>query len=153
MPRPVHFEDRVGFPCPDFAPSRYFSSYYKENQQEPRLRKLTTLLWLLFPVLALAAPRGALPVDVTHRVLLVSRYGCSTQVPANLNVRRSPVMRRGIAVDQRDCPHHPRHRRQLATVADIHAPFLKQQPALARACDRPPFSLPLFLPGRSPPAC
>jgi len=153
MPRPVRFEDRVPFPCSNFAPSRYFSSYYKENQQELRLRTLTTLLWLLLPVLALAAPRGAVPVDVTHRVLLVSRYGCGTQVPANISVRRCPVMRRRVPVDQGDCPHHPRHRRPLAAVADTHAPLLNQQPALARACDRPPFSLPVFLPGRSPPAC
>ena len=118
--------------------------------------KLTILVALLFPALALGAPHGVARVrmDGPHSTLLVSKDRCGGQVPATSQVRRSPRTLEFVRFGQKDPSHRLRHRRrQLAVPAERQALFLEERSAPARLGDRRTFSRQFFLPGRSPPSC
>lgn len=134
---------------------RDFPVTIRKTQQEPRLRRLTTLFWLLFPAFALAAPHTAVRLrpDGSGGARLMAISYCSRHISVRDGVGHSlPMLRRSAR--GHDIPVRRMHRgRQLAAVADTHALFLEQQYVASRASDLPPFFCPLYLPGRSPPSC
>ncbi len=144
------------FSYQNFARRRSFFCYYWGHEQELRLRKLTTLLWLLFPMLAFGAPHSSAHArtDASIHVQPAPSNGCDRQFPANTGIQRPARTVGGVTVSQEDSPHHSRHRqRQLLVLAECQSPLLVQQSAKTRANDRSPWPRVFFFPGRSPPSC